>query len=165
MHMPELKAGDPAPSFTLPAVTRQGETEITLQEFHGKSSVVLYFYPKDDTPGCTTEACAFRDLLPEFQAVSSVILGISPDSTASHRQFAENHALPFPLLADTDHAVAEAYGAWKEKTNYGKTYMGIERSTFVIDQEGKIARIFPRVKVDQHAEKVLAFVQSLSLVY
>ena len=159
--MPELTTGDLAPDFRLSAVTRQETTVLSLADFRGVSSVVLYFYPKDDTPGCTTEACAFRDLLPEFQAAGSVILGISPDDMAAHTRFAENHALPFPLLADPDHAVAEAYGVWKEKKNYGKTYMGIERTTFVIDREGKIAKIFPRVKVDQHAEKVLAFIQSL----
>lgn len=158
--MAELTVGSTAPAFRVPAVTRQGETELSLDQFRGKS-VVLYFYPKDDTPGCTVEACAFRDLLPQFEAVDSVILGISPDDQASHVKFAEKHALPFPLLADPDHAVAEAYGAWKEKTNYGKTYMGIERTTFVMDRAGKIAKIYPRVKVDQHAEKVLDVVKSL----
>ena len=160
--MPELAAGHPAPPFSLPAVTRQGETQMALADYAGKSSVVLYFYPKDDTPGCTTEACAFRDLLPQFEAAGSVILGISPDDQESHRSFAEKHALPFPLLADPDHAVAEEYGVWKEKTNYGKTYMGIERATFVIGKDGKIAKIYPRVKVDLHAEKVLEFVRSLN---
>jgi peroxiredoxin Q/BCP len=156
--MAELTVGAPAPDFTLPAVTRQGEQEMSLASYAGHAAVVLYFYPKDDTPGCTTEACAFRDLLPQFEAAGSVIFGISPDDQASHVKFAEKHALPFPLLADPDHAVAETYGVWKEKSNYGKKYMGIERTTFVIDREGKIAKIYPRVKVDQHAEKVLEFV-------
>ena len=160
--MSELTLGDTAPLFRVPALTREGETESSLAEARGKSSVVLYFYPKDDTPGCTKESCAFRDLLPLFEAAGSAIWGISPDDVASHRTFAKNHALPFPLLSDPDHAVAEAYGVWKEKTNYGKTYLGIERTTFVIDLNGKIAKVYPRVKVDEHAEKVLAFVQSLA---
>jgi peroxiredoxin Q/BCP len=159
--MAELTVGAPAPDFTVPAVTRQGETQLSLADYRGKRVVVLYFYPKDDTPGCTTEACAFRDLRPQFETAGGEVLGISPDDQASHVKFAEKHALPFPLLADPDHAVAEAYGVWKEKTNYGKTYMGIERTTFVIDRDGQIAKIYPRVKVDQHAEKVLEFVKTL----
>lgn len=161
-ELTELTAQIPAPGFTLPAVTRQGEKQISLHDYRGKASVVLYFYPKDDTPGCTAESCAFRDLLPDFLAAGSTILGISPDDQASHLRFAEKHTLPFPLLADTDHAVAEAYGAWKEKVNYGKKYMGIERTTFVIDQHGEIAKIYPRVKVEEHASKVLEFVRTLS---
>ena len=159
--MPELTVGSPAPAFRVPAVTRQGETEMSLEDFRGKSSVVLYFYPKDDTPGCTTESCAFRDRYPDFQAAGSAILGISPDDQTSHVKFAEKYALPFPLLADPDHQIAEAYGVWKEKNNYGKKYMGIERTTFVIDKEGNIAKIYPHVKVDQHADVVLAFVKTL----
>ena len=159
--MAELTVGASAPPFRVPAVTRQGETEMSLGDYRGKSSVVLYFYPKDDTPGCTTQACGFRDQYADFQAAGSAILGISPDDRASHVQFAEKYALPFPLLADPDHAVAEAYGVWKEKNNYGKTYMGIERTTFVIDRDGKIAKIYPRVKVDQHADAVLEFVKTL----
>ncbi|MGI4788676.1 MAG: thioredoxin-dependent thiol peroxidase [Janthinobacterium lividum] len=160
--MTELTTGSTAPEFQISAVTRTGESEISLSDYHGKSSVVLYFYPKDDTPGCTTESCNFRDLLPQFEAAGSTILGISPDDQASHVKFAENHALPFPLLADVGHAVAEAYGVWKEKTNYGKTYWGIERTTFVIDKDGKIAKVYPRVKVEDHAQKALEFVQTLS---
>lgn len=159
--MAELTVGSPAPDFTLPAVTRQGETEVSLADFKDRATVVLYFYPKDDTPGCTTQACGFRDLLPSFEAQGSVILGISPDDQASHDQFAQKFTLPFPLLSDADHAVAEAYGVWKEKTNYGKTYMGIERTTFVIDRDSNLAKIYPRVKVDQHADKVLEFVKTL----
>jgi peroxiredoxin Q/BCP len=159
--MSELTAGAPAPLFRIPAVTRQGETELSLTDYQSRSSVVLYFYPKDDTPGCTTESCSFRDMLPDFEAAGSAILGISPDNQASHIQFAEKYALPFPLLADPDHAVAEAYGVWKEKNNYGKKYMGIERTTFVIDKDGKIAKIYPRVKVEDHAQKVLEFVKTL----
>ena len=159
--MPELTTGDTAPAFQVPAVTRSGETQIALSDYLGKASVVLYFYPKDDTPGCTTEACNFRDLLPQFEAAGSTILGISPDDQASHVAFAENHALPFPLLADTGHAVAEAYGVWKEKTRDGKSYWGIERTTFVIDKGGKIARVYPQVKVEDHAQTALEFVQTL----
>ena len=159
--MPELSVGSPAPDFTVPAVTRAGETPVSLSDYHGRLSVVLYFYPKDDTPGCTTEACNFRDLLPQFEAAGSTILGISPDDQASHVKFAENHALPFPLLADADHAVADAYGVWKEKKNYGKTYWGIERTTFVIGKDGTIAKIYPRVKVEDHARKALEFVKTL----
>lgn len=160
--MPNLTIGTPAPDFHVPAVTRDGETMLSLADARGKQSVVLYFYPKDDTPGCTTEACAFRDLGAQFAEAGAVIWGISPDDQKSHQAFAEKHALPFPLLADPDHAVAEAYGAWKEKTNYGKTYWGIERTTLVIDKHGSVAQVYPRVRVDQHAEKVLEFVQAMA---
>ena len=159
--MAELTVGDMAPDFRVPAVTRQGETPLSLSYYKGRSAVVLYFYPKDDTPGCTTESCGFRDMGPDFEAAGGAILGISPDDQASHVAFAEKHALPFPLLADTDHAVAEAYGVWKEKNNYGKTYWGIERTTFVIDKEGKIAKVYPRVKVEDHTRQVLEFVRTL----
>ena len=160
--MAEIAVGQPAPVFTLPALTKEGERDISLSEYKGGSAVVLYFYPKDDTPGCTKEACAFRDLSGQFQAVGAVILGASPDTTESHAKFAEKFGLPFPLLADPDHRVAETYSVWKEKMNYGKVYWGIERTTFVIDKSGKIAKIYPRVKVDEHAEKVLDFVKTLS---
>ena len=146
--MSELTIGAPAPDFRLAAVTRQGEAIVSLSEYRGQSVVVLYFYPKDDTPGCTSEACSFRDLLPGFQAAGSVILGVSPDNIEAHQKFSERHALPFPLLADTDHAVADAYGVWKEKNNYGKKYMGLERTTFVLDRDGRVAKIYPRVKVE-----------------
>jgi peroxiredoxin Q/BCP len=160
--MAELQVGDDAPAFSAPALTKStGETTLSLADFKGKSSLVLYFYPKDDTPGCTTEACSFRDLAKDFESAGSAIAGVSPDTIASHKKFAENHSLPFPLVSDLDHAVAEAYGAWKEKINYGKRYMGIQRGTVVIDRSGKIAKIYPNVKVDQHAEKVLEFVKSL----
>lgn len=159
--MPEPTTGASAPDFSAPALTRQGETQIALADFAGKSAVVLYFYPKDDTPGCTTQACGFRDMLPEFEAAGSVILGVSPDDLPSHEKFAAKFSLPFPLLSDPDHEIAEAYSVWKEKTNYGKTYMGIERTTFVIDRASVLQKIFPRVKVDQHAEQVLAFLKTL----
>lgn len=159
--MPELTVGSAAPDFSAPAVTREGEVTLSLSDYKGKSSLILYFYPKDETPGCTTEACSFRDMSKDFEAAGSAILGISPDTVAAHKKFIENHALPFPLLADPDHAIAEVYGAWKEKKNYGKTYMGIQRSTFIIDKSGVVVKIYPSVKVDQHAEKVLEFVKGL----
>ena len=159
--MSSIIAGATAPEFRLPAVTRQGESQISLTDYRNKSSVVLYFYPKDDTPGCTAESCAFRDLLPDFEAAGSAILGISPDDQASHLKFAEKHALPFPLLADSDHTVAEEFGVWKEKNNYGKKYWGIERTTFVIAKDGTIAKIYPRVKVEEHAASVLDYVKTL----
>lgn len=153
-------AGTPAPPFSLPSQT--GDAPINLSDFKGKSAVVLYFYPKDDTPGCTTESCTFRDMQKEYAEVGASILGVSLDDVDSHAKFAEKFHLPFPLLADTDAAVSTAYGVYKEKNNYGKKYMGIERTTFVIDKEGNIAKVFPRVKVDQHGEEVLAFLKELS---
>ncbi|MDX1933005.1 MAG: thioredoxin-dependent thiol peroxidase [Capsulimonadales bacterium] len=152
--------GQEAPDFSL--ATQTGDQPIRLSDFRGKQAVVLYFYPKDDTPGCTTESCAFRDLNRDFADAGAAILGISLDDVDSHRKFAEKFQLSFPLLADTETTVSDAYGVYKEKNNYGKKYMGIERTTFVIDKEGKIAKVYPRVKVDQHAEEVLEFVKSLS---
>ncbi|HEY3328441.1 MAG TPA: thioredoxin-dependent thiol peroxidase [Capsulimonadaceae bacterium] len=156
-----LKVGDTAPDFALQAITRDGEKTISLADYAGKQAVVLYFYPKDDTPGCTTEACGFRDLRPEFEAAGAEILGMSLDSVESHNKFAAKFTLPFPLLSDPDHSVSEKYGAWKEKTNYGRTYWGIQRSTFVIDKQGIVRKIWASVKVDQHPEKVLEVVKSL----
>ena len=156
MHV--LTEGDKAPEFTLPASTGG---EISLQDFEGKQSVVLYFYPKDMTPGCTTEACAFRDLQGDFAEAGAVILGVSADSLESHAKFADKHELSFPLLSDLDALIAQQYGVWKEKNNYGKKYMGIERTTFVIDKQGVIRKIYPKVKVDQHADEALEFVKSL----
>lgn len=160
--MTEIAIGQSAPDFTLPALTKEGERNISLAEFRGNLNVVLYFYPKDDTPGCTREACAFRDLSGQFREAGAAILGASPDDLRSHGKFAEKYGLPFPLIADPDHVAAMSFGVWKEKTNYGKTYWGIERTTFVIDKAGKIAKIYPKVKVEEHAEKVLEFVRSLS---
>ncbi|MBC8138436.1 MAG: thioredoxin-dependent thiol peroxidase [Fibrella sp.] len=151
--------GQPAPSFSLP--TNTGDAPVTLSDYRDKI-VVLYFYPADDTPGCTTESCAFRDLSAEYAAAGAVILGISPDDVSSHDAFATKYRLPFPLLADTDHAIAEAYGAWKEKNNYGRKYMGIERTTFVIGKDGNIAKVFGRVRVDGHGDAVLNFVKSIA---
>ena len=148
--------GKPAPDFTLTSDTGQA---VTLSSLRG-SRVVLYFYPKDDTPGCTTQACGIRDAWDEFERTGAVVLGVSPDDEASHARFREKYQLPFPLLADTGHATAEDYGVWVEKRNYGKTYMGVERSTFVIDADGKVAKVFRRVKPDSHADEVLAALAS-----
>jgi peroxiredoxin Q/BCP len=158
--MPERpEVGADAPEFTLP--TQTDDKPVSLADYRNKQAVVLYFYPKDDTPGCTKESCAFRDLQGEFAAAGAAILGVSADDVESHAKFAEKFHLPFPLLADTDSAVSTAYGVWKEKNNYGKKYMGIERTTFVIDKAGKIAKIYPRVSVDEHAEAVLETVKAL----
>lgn len=146
-----LEEGTIAPDFTLSA---DGGGEITLSDYRGKK-VVLYFYPKDDTPGCTTEACNFRDDYSEIVAAGAVVLGVSPDSVASHDKFRLKYELPFALLSDPDHHVAEAYGAWGEKKMYGKTYLGIIRSTFIIDEEGKIIKVFPRVRPKDHSQQVL----------
>src|SRR4051812_6622059 len=147
----------PAPEFELESDS--GET-VTLSSLRGKP-VVLYFYPKDDTPGCTTQACGIRDVYGEFERAGAVVLGVSPDDAASHVKFREKYGLPFTLLADPDHAVAEEYGAWGEKKNYGKTYFGIIRSTFVIDADGNVAKVFPRVDPKTHADKVLAALDAL----
>ena len=149
---------DTAPAFSLPSTTGK---DISLKDLKGKK-VVLYFYPKDDTPGCTTEACNFRDGIAELEKAGAVVLGVSPDTVASHEKFREKFSLPFALLADTDHAVAEAYGVWKEKSMYGRKYMGIERTTFIIDGQGKIANIFPKVKVQDHHAEVLAALAEVS---
>ncbi|MBO8164654.1 MAG: thioredoxin-dependent thiol peroxidase [Brevibacillus sp.] len=150
-----IEAGQPAPDFTLSA--SNGQT-VSLNDYRGKN-VVLYFYPKDMTPGCTTEACDFRDYHPKFAELNTVVLGVSPDDVASHDKFAAKHELPFPLLADTDHKVAESYGVWVLKKMYGREYMGIQRSTFVIDKEGKVAKVWPNVKVAGHVQEVLAYIE------
>ena len=156
--MAELKEGAKAPDFTLPS---SDGGEVSLSDFKGKKSVVLYFYPKDDTPGCTKEACDLRDLRKKFQAVGAEIFGVSFDSIESHKKFITKYKLPFPLLSDADKKVAEMYGVYKQKSFMGKSYMGIERTTFVIDKDQKIAKIFPKVKVEGHAEEVLQAVQAL----
>jgi peroxiredoxin Q/BCP len=152
MAAKELKVGDAAPDFHLPSTEGR---EIALKEFRGKKNVVLYFYPKDDTPGCTKEACSFRDERPKFDKKDAVILGVSFDDLESHKKFAGKYKLPFPLLSDADKKIAEAYGVYKEKSMYGRTYMGIERSTFVIDKDGKIAQVYRKVKVDGHSDEIL----------
>ena len=147
-----LKAGDKAPAFKL--ASEQGD--VKSSDLKGKR-YVLYFYPTDDTPGCTKEACSFRDNLPKFTKADVPIYGVSPQDIASKKKFATKYSLNFPLLADPDHAVAEAFGAWGEKMNYGKKYMGILRSTFVVGADGKIEHIWPKVKPEGHAEEVLAY--------
>lgn len=147
-----VEPGSPAPPFALPS--GDGDT-VALSDLLGRQ-VVLYFYPKDDTPGCTTQACDLRDSWRAIQEAGAVVLGVSPDGPASHAQFARKFQLPFPLLADEDHAVAEAYGAWGEKSMYGRTYMGIIRSTVIIDGQGVVSHVFPRVRPKGHAASVLA---------
>jgi thioredoxin-dependent peroxiredoxin len=147
----DLKVGQKAPDFSV--LNDEGQ-KVKLSDFKGKK-VVLYFYPKDDTPGCTKEACAFRDGISAVKKKGAEVLGISTDSVESHQKFKKKFELNFPLLADTDKKIVESYGTWKEKSMYGKKYMGIERTTFVIDEQGKISHIFPKVKVDQHYEEVL----------
>ena len=151
-----LKTGATAPEFSLPA---DDGTTVTLAGLRGKS-VVLYFYPKDDTSGCTTEACEFRDSWKDVQQSGAVVLGVSPDPVTSHQKFKQKYRLPFPLLADTDHRVADAYGAWGEKSMYGRKYRGILRTTFLIDPGGRIARVFEKVRPEGHAAEVLAALQS-----
>ncbi|MDA1041265.1 MAG: thioredoxin-dependent thiol peroxidase [Planctomycetota bacterium] len=153
-----IEEGRKAPDFTLQS--HAGE-KLKLSSLRG-SWVILYFYPKDDTPGCTKEACGFRDALPDLTARNSVVLGVSPDSPESHSRFREKYDLPFTLLADPEHTVAEKYGAWREKTLYGKKSMGIVRSTFVIDAEGRVAKLFKHVRADGHAEKVVAAVDAIT---
>lgn len=146
-----LKEGSKAPAFTLP--NEKGK-KVSLKDFEGQK-VVLYFYPKDMTSGCTKEACDFRDAHPDFKKIKAVVLGVSPDSIDSHKKFAEKYELPFTLLSDENKNVLEKYGVWKEKSMYGKKYMGVERTTVIIDEKGKIQKIFPKVKVNGHAEEVL----------
>ena len=152
-----LEVGDKAPDFTLPA---DGGGRVSLKELKGKT-VVLYFYPRDDTPGCTAEACAFRDSLPDFSKVKAQVVGISRDSVASHDKFKKKFKLPFPLVSDEDGKVTEAYGAWVEKSMYGKKYMGIERATFLIDAKGVVRNVWRKVKVPGHAEEVLKAAEEL----
>jgi peroxiredoxin Q/BCP len=147
-----VEEGKEAPDFELASDT--GE-RVRLSDLRGRP-VVLYFYPKDDTPACTTQACSFRDAYGEFEERRAIVLGVSPDTESSHASFKAKHKLPFTLLADPEHEVAERYGVWVEKTMYGKTSMGIKRSTFVIDEEGKVAKAMLGVKPDNHADLVLS---------
>ena len=147
-----------APDFTL---NDQNGAEVTLSKHRGKP-VVLYFYPKDDTPGCTSEACDFRDSRLDYEKAGAVVIGVSPDDVKSHAKFATKHGLNFTLAADVDRNVCEAYGVWQEKSMYGKTYMGVVRTTFVIDAEGIVRKVFPKVKVDGHCDAVLEAVKSLA---
>jgi len=147
-----IEEGSPAPDFEL--TSDSGET-VKLSALRGKP-VVLYFYPKDDTPGCTTQACGIRDAYGEFEQAGAVVLGVSPDDEKSHVKFRKKYDLPFPLLADTDHEVAERYGVWGEKKYMGRTYFGVKRWTFVVDEEGNVKKVFPDVKPAEHADNVLA---------
>jgi len=150
-----IEIGKKAPDFVLP--NQDGE-DVSLSDYVGKN-IVLYFYPKDMTPGCTTQACDFRDNYEEFSDYNTVVLGISPDPIEKHTKFIEKHLLPFPLLADVDHQIAEKYDVWKLKKNFGREYYGIERSTFVIDKEGIIQNIERKVRVKGHIDATLAFIQ------
>ncbi|MFN0087175.1 MAG: thioredoxin-dependent thiol peroxidase [Blastocatellia bacterium] len=153
----ELKVGDKAPAFSLKDA--EGKT-VRLADFKGRK-LVLYFYPKDMTPGCTTEACAFRDDYSQLKKRGVEVAGVSADDAASHRKFTDKHSLPFPLLSDPDHEMIEKYGAWGEKNMYGKKYMGIMRHTYIIDEEGRIAHIFLKVKPATHAQDVLKVIDEL----
>jgi len=146
-----LKEGSTAPAFK--TKDANGET-VSLKDLRGQK-VVLYFYPKDDTPGCTKEACSFRDAFSQFKKKGIAVLGVSPDKEASHQKFVAKYNLPFTLLADTDKSIAEAYGVWGEKKFMGRTYMGVHRTTFLIDEKGKIKKIFEKVKPEDHANEVL----------
>lgn len=146
-----IEKGSSAPGFTLPSDT---EGDVSLSDYRGRT-VVLYFYPKDDTPGCTTQACDLRDSLPRFEGVDAVVLGVSPDPVSSHAKFRDKYDLNFPLLADEDHEVAEAYGVWKEKKMYGRTYMGIERSTFLIDGNGTVREVWRKVSPKEHLDLLI----------
>jgi thioredoxin-dependent peroxiredoxin len=150
-----VETGTKAPDFKLPASNGK---EVQLSDFKGKN-VVLYFYPKDMTPGCTTQACDFRDIHNEFEDQNTVIIGISPDPLVRHDKFIEKHGLPFLLLADEEHKVAEMYEVWKLKKNFGKEYMGIERSTFIIDKEGVISKEYRKIKVKDHVQEALQYIK------
>jgi peroxiredoxin Q/BCP len=146
-----VEKGDMAPDFTLPS---DDGSQVRLSDLRGRR-VVLYFYPKDDTSGCTVQACDIRDSLPRIEETNAVVLGVSPDPVSSHKKFKEKYGLNFPLLADTDKEVAQAYGVWKKKSMYGRAYMGIERSTFIIDEEGRVQEAWAKVKPAEHARDVL----------
>jgi peroxiredoxin Q/BCP len=152
-----IEAGQKAPAFTL---TADDGAKVRLSELAG-GPVVLYFYPADDTPGCTKEACAFRDLKDDLKKFGARVYGVSPDDVASHAAFRDKYQLNFPLLADPDHATAEKYGAWREKNMYGKKSMGVQRSTYLIDPQGRVAHVWKRVQVDGHDQQVLAALQKL----
>lgn len=152
-----VEVGEKAPAFTLPA---DDGSKVKLSDFKGQP-VVLYFYPRDNTPGCTKEACAFRDRSAEIQALGAKVLGVSTDTVESHVKFRDKFELNFPLLADVDHAVAEKYGAWREKNMYGKKSMGIQRSTFLIDANGRVAKVWKRVQVAGHDDQVIEALKEL----
>ena len=152
-----MTEGDRAPDFSLRA---DDGTTVTLDSLAGKK-VVLFFYPKDNTPGCTKEACGFRDAFPRFGEIDAVVMGVSPDSLESHRKFKQKYELPYRLLSDEGHRLADAFGVWKQKSMYGLKFMGVERTTVIIDRNGRVARIFPRVKVPGHVEEVEKTVREL----
>lgn len=152
-----VEEGKKAPAVTL---KNQDGKKISLNDFKGKN-IVLYFYPKDNTSGCTKEACNFRDEFPDFKKLKAVIIGVSPDSVESHKKFAEKYDLPFTLLSDEKKKVLEKYGVWKEKSMYGRKYMGVERSTFIIDKAGKVQKIFRKVKVNDHNKEVMEALKEL----
>ncbi len=165
MSNTQVKELEPAPDFTLPAVgnddvVKNGQVQLSALRGH---AIVLYFYPKDDTPGCTKEACSFRDANHEMQKRGLIVLGVSADDVESHKAFAEKYGLPFPLLADTDTTVSQLYGVWKEKNFYGKKYIGVSRETFLIDKDGVVRKIWRQVKADEHANEVLAAIEELHL--
>lgn len=153
-----VQPGDPAPDFS--AVDDAGRT-VGLSDLRGRP-VVLYFYPRDGTPGCTREACAFRDRFAELQEAGAAVVGVSPDDAASHARFRARHGLPFPLLSDHDHRIADAYGVWKEKRMYGRAFHGVERATFVIDAGGRVAAVIRGVAPEEHADRALAEVRRLT---
>ncbi len=160
-----IQEAQPAPDFTLPAVGSDDfvkNGQVHLRELNGRT-IVLYFYPKDDTPGCTAEACSFRDADHEMQKRGVVVLGVSADDVASHQKFADKYGLSFPLLSDIDTTVSQLYGVWKEKNYAGKTYMGVNRETFLIDKDGIVRKVWPKVKAAEHAQEVLDTIESLEL--
>src|SRR5205823_4122402 len=164
MSNTEVKELQPAPDFTLPAIGSDGivkDGQVQLSALRGHN-IVLYFYPKDDTPGCVAEACSFRDANHEMQKRGIVVLGVSADDISSHQKFAEKYGLPFPLLADTDTTVSQLYGVWKEKNYAGKTYMGVNRETFLIDKDGVVRKVWNKVHPDGHADEVLQAVDALT---
>jgi thioredoxin-dependent peroxiredoxin len=155
-----IEQGTSAPDFRLPD---QDGNDVSLSDFRGQR-VVLYFYPKADTPGCTTQACGIRDHRADYEAAGAVVLGVSPDSVEAVRKFADKQSLDFRLLADQDHGVADRYGTWMEKTNYGKTYWGVQRATFLIDPDGTVAKVFPKVSPKTHDEVVLKALSEMAAV-
>ena len=156
--MPRPQVGDKAPEINLPA---NNDKNVSLKNYKGRNNVVLYFYPKDDTPGCTVEACGFRDAIKDVQAQDAIVLGVSPDGISKHEKFVEKFKLPFLLLADEDKKTCKNYGVWVEKSMYGRKYMGVDRTTFVIGKDGKIAKVFEKVKPQGHELEVLECLKTL----
>ena len=154
--MAKLKEGGKAPAFKLPS---EDGTPVSLKDFEGKKKVVLYFYPKDDTPGCTVEACGFRDKIKQIEKEGAVVLGVSPDGGEAHTKFIKKYKLPFRLLSDEGKKTIKDYGVWVKKNMYGKEYMGVQRATFIIGENGKIEKIYPKVKPDGHNQEILDFLK------